>query len=284
MEATNLPPGTRSVQRRFRMYLDTAAAAAGSAGLERIEQMLRFALHLDEPDYPNPLHRPTQLYLPGLRCRPVYDAREFLWCRDARSAEESIRREFLALTNRGLFQPYLQPFDERRHAHVRSRLAGVKSGAASSKHRQAGWNSYFLYRHGRWVTVNSGLCAETVRFLSATPLGMGEAMFSVLEPGAWIAPHSGGSNVVLTCHLPLIVPEGCGIRVATETHVWQQGELLVFDDSFLHFAWNNSGDRRVVLLWDIWHPDLTEAEVCALKLLFQIIVNGERAHPSRLLD
>jgi aspartyl/asparaginyl beta-hydroxylase (cupin superfamily) len=283
MEATNLPRGARPVQRRLRMYLDTAAAAAGSKGLERIEQMLRLALHLDEPEYDHALHRPTQLYLPGLRCRPLYDAEEFPWSRDAKAAEEAIRLEFLALTRRGVVQPYLQPFDRRRHARARSRPAGVKSGATRGKYPRADWNSYFLYRHGEWVTANSRFCPDTVRFLSTTPLGMGEAIFSVLEPGAWIAPHSGGSNVVLTCHLPLIVPEGCGIRIATETHVWQEGELLVFDDSFLHFAWNNGGGRRVVLLWDIWHPDLTEVEACALKVLFQIIVNGEPVGTSSLI-
>jgi aspartyl/asparaginyl beta-hydroxylase (cupin superfamily) len=48
---------------------------------------------------------------------------------------------------------------------------------------------------------------------------------------------------------------------------WQEGKCLVFDDSFEHEVWNKSDSERVVLLIQFWHPDLTEAEVWALKEL-----------------
>lgn len=45
------------------------------------------------------------------------------------------------------------------------------------------------------------------------------------------------------------------------------GRDLIFDDSFEHEAWNESEADRVVLLIQFWHPDLTEAEIWALKEL-----------------
>ena len=63
------------------------------------------------------------------------------------------------------------------------------------------------------------------------------------------------------CHLPLIVPENSGaIRVGNEERPWVEGELLIFDDSMQHEAWNNSDSERVVLLFDIWRPELTKEE------------------------
>ena len=50
------------------------------------------------------------------------------------------------------------------------------------------------------------------------------------------------------------------MRVATETVRWREGELIVFDDSFEHEVWNESGETRIVLIVDFNHPDLPEKE------------------------
>ena len=50
------------------------------------------------------------------------------------------------------------------------------------------------------------------------------------------------------------------MRVATETVRWREGELIVFDDSFEHEVWNDSGETRIVLIVDFNHPDLPEKE------------------------
>jgi len=75
-----------------------------------------------------------------------------------------------------------------------------------------------------------------------------------------IAPHFGHTNARLICHLPLIVPEGCGLRVGNETRPWIEGQTLIFDDSMEHEAWNGSGRPRVVLLFEIWRPELSAEE------------------------
>jgi aspartyl/asparaginyl beta-hydroxylase (cupin superfamily) len=90
------------------------------------------------------------------------------------------------------------------------------------------------------------------------------AMFSLLAPGKVIPPHSGVNNTRLLCHLPLIVPQGCWFRVGAETRFWQEGEGFVFDDTIEHEAANPSDRLRVVMIFDLWHPDLSETEQRAI--------------------
>ena len=85
-------------------------------------------------------------------------------------------------------------------------------------------------------------------------------LFSKLKPGARIDPHTGFLNCRLICHVPLVVPNGCGLRVGGERGEVVRGEVWAFDDSINHEACNNSADDRIVLIFDVWHPNLTEQE------------------------
>jgi aspartyl/asparaginyl beta-hydroxylase (cupin superfamily) len=70
----------------------------------------------------------------------------------------------------------------------------------------------------------------------------------------------------LRCHLGIKVPHGdCGLKVGGETRHWQEGQCLVFDDSLQHEAWNHIAQPRIVLIVDLWHPDLTPAEISYLE-------------------
>jgi aspartyl/asparaginyl beta-hydroxylase (cupin superfamily) len=93
-----------------------------------------------------------------------------------------------------------------------------------------------------------------------------QIMFSALNPHTRIPSHYGPMNGVLRAHLPLIVPRGkCGIRVADETRSWEEGRLLVFDDSFDHEVWNDSDETRIVLFLNVWHPCFAGEEIPALE-------------------
>ena len=78
-------------------------------------------------------------------------------------------------------------------------------------------------------------------------------------------------NCRLICHLPLIVPDGCWLRVGNETRQWEQGKLLIFDDSIEHEARNPSGEMRIILLFDIWRPELSDAERHGISTVFEAI-------------
>ena len=70
-----------------------------------------------------------------------------------------------------------------------------------------------------------------------------------------------------TVHLPLIVPDGCGLRVGAETRVPEVGKAWAFDDTIEHEAWNDSDALRAMLILDVWNPLLSEAERAAVRIV-----------------
>jgi len=127
------------------------------------------------------------------------------------------------------------------------------------------WSAFHLYENGARVENNAKKCPLTLQALDACPqpqqLGRTPtAMFSLLKPQTHIPPHVGVTNARLVTHLPLIVPQHCGFRVGNKTREWVPGEAWVFDDTIEHEAWNRSDELRVVLIFDVWHPHLTEPE------------------------
>jgi aspartate beta-hydroxylase len=68
------------------------------------------------------------------------------------------------------------------------------------------------------------------------------------------------------------VPADCGIRVGGEARTWGDGCCIIFDDSFEHEVWNESAHERIVLIVDVWHPDLSDDEVKLLDGLYRFVV------------
>ena len=113
----------------------------------------------------------------------------------------------------------------------------------------SGWDVFGFYAFGKKLDMNCRLCPETTGLIEQIP-GLVTAGFSSLAPGTHISPHVGYTNAVLRCHLGLIVPEGCKMRVGSETREWQEGKCLVFDDTTEHEVWHNGDRLRVILLLD----------------------------------
>jgi aspartyl/asparaginyl beta-hydroxylase (cupin superfamily) len=127
------------------------------------------------------------------------------------------------------------------------------------------WSACFLWKNGEPVPENADACPKTLAALERAPLTRipGRApsiLFSLLRPGVRIAPHTGFINARLICHLPLIVPPRCGFRVGNDVREWVKGKAWVFDDTIEHEAWNLSDETRVVLIFDVWRPELTDEE------------------------
>jgi beta-hydroxylase len=108
---------------------------------------------------------------------------------------------------------------------------------------------FFSIKH----PLNCKLCPKTADILNRIP-GLISADFSYLPPHTYIKPHKGFTKMVIRVHLGLIIPKDCGIKVGDETKTWQEGKLLIFDDSFEHEAWNKSNKDRFVLMLDIANP------------------------------
>jgi beta-hydroxylase len=87
--------------------------------------------------------------------------------------------------------------------------------------------------------------------------GMKTAFFSILAPGKHLPPHRGPWKGVLRLHLGLLIPEPaemCAIRVGSQTRHWEEGRVMIFDDTFEHEAWNRTDGVRVILFVDIMRP------------------------------
>ncbi|XP_055688759.1 aspartyl/asparaginyl beta-hydroxylase isoform X2 [Lutzomyia longipalpis] len=126
------------------------------------------------------------------------------------------------------------------------------------------WKQFDLFVKGQRITKHCQKAPITCNIMESFPAARfctrGQIKFSVMHPGTHIWPHCGPTNCRIRAHLGLHVPPGTFIRVAEETKSWREGKMLIFDDSFEHEVWHNGTDVRLVLIVDIWHPDLTEAQ------------------------
>ena len=206
--------------------------------------------------------QPTMLHFPHLPAIQFYDNVEFPWLRDVEAATDTIREELLVLLREdgAGFAPYVHHPD------------GVPINQWAELNHSPRWSAYFLWQDGARLDDHCARCPQTARIVEAAPIanvpGFAPAVFfSTLDPHTRIPPHTGVTNTRLIVHVPLIVPQGCGFRVGNETREWRPGQAFIFDDTIEHEAWNESDALRVILIFDIWNPYLSQAErelVCAL--------------------
>lgn len=198
--------------------------------------------------------QPQIFYFPELPQIQFYERSAFPWAGELEQETAAIREELLAVLSSGDgLVPYMQSDAERPNFDNNGLLD------------DPAWSAFHLIRNGVEVESSAAACPVTLRALRRLPLcriggRTPTALFSVLRPGTHIPPHHGFMNTRLICHLPLVVPPGCVFRVGNETRPWREGELVIFDDTIEHEAWNRSTQLRAVLLFDIWRPEITAAE------------------------
>ena len=159
--------------------------------------------------------------------------------------------------------------------YVERQLTGRRAISSGCRTIPAGAHSIFTATVSV-VSENAARCPETMRALADVPFEPRRGthpkrFFSLLRPGAHIPPHRGMLNCRLICHLPLIIPDGCWLRVGNETRNWESGKLVIFDDSIEHEAKNDSDQLRIVLIFDIWRPELSEPEKAGISAIFHAI-------------
>lgn len=118
-----------------------------------------------------------------------------------------------------------------------------------------GWRIFPLFIDGPSIVLehlchrNVQLCPETVEIIRRIP-GMWLGGFSVLYPATHVKTHRGDARGVVRCHIGLVVPRDCALRVGGEIRPWSEGRCLLFDDTVPHDAWNHASSRRIVLIVD----------------------------------
>jgi beta-hydroxylase len=132
------------------------------------------------------------------------------------------------------------------------------------------WKAFML-KSGTFIPENCALAPKTAALLQKTP-SVCNAFFSILEPHQYITPHFGYYKGFVRYHLGVIVPNDnadgkCWLRVNAdaadnakrdkslidrgERYYWHNGRGVVFDDTNLHDAVNDSDEVRVVLWLDV---------------------------------
>ncbi|KAM5315093.1 aspartyl/asparaginyl beta-hydroxylase [Glossophaga mutica] len=180
----------------------------------------------------------------GLRAQPWWTPRETGYTELVKSLERNwklIRDEGVAVMDKtkGLFLPEDENLREK-----------------------GDWSQFTLWQQGR-KNENAckgapKTCSLLDKFPETTGCRRGQIKYSVMHPGTHVWPHTGPTNCRLRMHLGLVIPkEGCKIRCANETKTWEEGKVLIFDDSFEHEVWQDATSFRLIFIVDVWHPELT---------------------------
>lgn len=256
----------------FRRYLDQSLAAAGfgpgncpprfQESLDLMQGRKQTSLQLQQP---------SSYYFPDLPQRRYYERAELPWSGGIEAAGPAILEELLAYLSSGDegFSPYVVSDSTRPRTDYHGLLDNPD------------WSTLYLWEKGGAVpalTDRFPRTMEAVEKLDLCRIGVRapSILFSRLAAGARIPPHHGVMNARLICHLPLIVPPGCGFRVAGETRQWREGELLVFDDTVEHEAWNDGSSDRIILIFDVWRPEVDPDERRAITALFEAVDSYSR--------
>jgi aspartyl/asparaginyl beta-hydroxylase (cupin superfamily) len=211
------------------------------------------------------VQEPRNYFFPGLPQVQFYPRADFPWLDAVEAATDDIREELRAVMREdSAFAPYVQSVPGRPRPQGNAMLDNPD------------WGAFYLWKDGDVVPANAARCPRTLAALEGVPLcrlpdRSPSILFSMLRPHTRIPPHNGLVNTRLICHLPLIVPPGCGFRVGNETREWVEGKAWVFDDSIDHEAWNDSDRTRVILLFEIWRPELSERERALVQAMFSAI-------------
>ncbi|KAL7468868.1 hypothetical protein ACHAXS_012886 [Conticribra weissflogii] len=206
-------------------------------------------------------HAPS--FVPGLKAVAWWDnVDEFPWAASLSNSYKAIREEFLSVVS-----------NPEKLQEGNNIWAGALTTDAASYGE--GWKTLVLLNRGQWDEANANLFPVTSRAIHESGVPAAEAFFASMKPHTSIKPHSDFTNFVLTSHLPLVIPENgnnkCRLSVGDETRQWLEGNVMMFDTSIYHDAINDSDEMRYILMFRVWHPDLTKEEKEALQFIYDCL-------------
>ena len=249
--------------RKFEAHMQSSLAAV-HVDPDKVGSRFREAIEIMAGREQPQLQQPTSFYYPRLPQIPFYDPGDFEWVAALEARMPDIRAEAEAVLSAGRdLLPYVQ-----RNADRPTREHALLD--------DPDWSAYYLWKDGVLVEDHARACPAAVAAFENLPMPnvanrSPSALFSVLKAKTHIPPHWGMLNTRLICHLPLIVPTNCRLRVGNEVRNVEAGKMLIFDDSIEHEAWNDSDETRVILLFEIWRPELDAEERRALTAMFEAI-------------
>lgn len=209
--------------------------------------------------------QPSLLHFPALPQVSYFDRSLMPWLKEIEAASDEIEKELHAVLASPLidgFTPYI------------SVPPGAPLNQWSELNNSPQWSTWFFWLNGSRQDEACASAPVTAAVLEVAPLiripEIGPtAMFSALAPRMSIPPHTGSTNVRAIVHLPLILPGPAWFRVGNDRRDWRKGEAWAFDDTVEHEARNDSEKTRIILIFDVWNPYLTETECRLVSALLQ---------------
>jgi hypothetical protein len=110
------------------------------------------------------------------------------------------------------------------------------------------WKVIILIYNGNSILSSKKMFPKTVEILQKIKY-IRMAGISCLEAGGYIPPHNDEGIERYKYHVPLIIPEKCGIKINDIDYNFDKE--FIFDDTYTHSVWNNSDKPRFVLIIDI---------------------------------
>ncbi len=200
---------------------------------------------------------PTVLKISDIQSKPIWNIQ---WIADIlEQSYDHVKQEYLN------FVALSKECPDIHFMYTDSLTQSVNSGGS--------WRTNYFLEEGVWNRGLCDLCPYTSSILKRLPIcecALGYAYFSIIKPGTHIKPHHGCSNCKLRIQLPIQVSDSCKIIIDGVEYTYKSGHPLIFDDSFRHevnYQPRPTGDDyneefdRVVLIIDIWNPQLSQSAI-----------------------
>lgn len=144
---------------------------------------------------------------------------------------------------------------ERLNAGGDIRASVTFDDAGFNSFFRRGWKRFYLYWYGEPLPSARELCPRTLALLAEVP-AVRAAMFVRMAPRSRLPKHRDPFAGSLRFHLGLRTPnsEDCFIAVDGEKYWWKDGEAVLFDETFLHYARNDTDEERLILFCDVERP------------------------------
>jgi beta-hydroxylase len=170
--------------------------------------------------------------------KPFLDMDQFPELKRLRENWQTIRDEGLKL------------FDE---GHIRA--AAKYNDLGFNSFFRTGWKRFYLKWYDNPLPSAQALCPQTVALVQSIPMVHG-AMFALLPPGGRLVAHRDPYAGSLRYHLGLVTPNAdtCRIFIDGQPYFWKDGEDLLFDETYIHYAENKSDVTRLILFCDVERP------------------------------
>jgi beta-hydroxylase len=118
-----------------------------------------------------------------------------------------------------------------------------------------GWKRFYLKWYSDPLQSAQTLCPQTLALIQRIP-GINAAMFALLPKNGFLSKHRDPYAGSLRYHLGLITPNSkdCCIYVDGKFYSWQDGEDILFDETYIHCAENTTSEDRIILFCDVQRP------------------------------